>query len=619
MNNKMLNPKSKIRALAMAMILAIVSATAALAAAGAFDPTFDGDGKAILNLGGDDSIQAMVLQPDGKIIVAGYTNNPPIAGYDFALARYNSDGSLDASFDGDGIVTTDILALDNKAMAVALQPLDGKIVVGGDVCFSATDCDFALTRYHSNGSLDTSFDGDGIVTTDFDWMSDEIRGVAIQTDGKIVVVGYTGDYAMYSAYGLARYHSDGSLDTSFDVDGKAEAHIGWLDYPRAILIQPDGKILVAGLSDTEALFGEDYISLARLNTDGSYDTSFSGNGRVTIDFPPHSGGTALALQTNGKIIVAGHTGYPRDFALARLNPDGTQDSLFSGDGKLATDLGGNDNVFAIALQPDGKILLAGISDASGANDFVLARYHREGFLDTSFSGDGIVRVSLGADDGAYAAAVQPDGNILAAGSANENFALARFEGGGLGYASLKAHDGWILESSETSNVGGTMNSTATTLNIGDGEGDKQYRALISFTTFLPNGATITKATLNIKAAGALVGNNNPFTWSNGLKVDICIGSFDSPGLQLNDFNFNNTANCRLNAGTFTPTSTAGWYSADLVAAAWRKINVDGSTQFRLRFTKDDNDDGAPDFWRFVSGDHPNPNYRPTLIIEYDIP
>jgi hypothetical protein len=188
------------------------------------------------------------------------------------------------------------------------------------------------------------------------------------------------------------------------------------------------------------------------------------------------------------------------------------------------------------------------------------------------------------------------------------------------FRSTGTQDGWILESTETSNVGGTMNATATTFNLGDSTADKQYRTILSFnTTNLPDTAVVTRATLRIRVYGALLGNNNPFAWGQGLKVDVCKGTFGTSALQLADFNFNNATNCKLLAGTFGNTPVNGWYAVNLISTARPKINLAGLTQFRLRFYKDDNDDNAADYWRFYSGNYTTASLRPTLIIEYYIP
>lgn len=191
----------------------------------------------------------------------------------------------------------------------------------------------------------------------------------------------------------------------------------------------------------------------------------------------------------------------------------------------------------------------------------------------------------------------------------------------LTFQSTDSQDGWILESTEISNVGGSMDAASTTFNLGDGTADKQYRAILSFNTSgLPNNAVVTKATLKIRVFGALVGNNNPFTWGQGLKVDVCKNMFGtSNALQLTDFNFYNATNCKLLAGTFGSAPSSGWYSTNLLNTAWSKINTIGLTQFRLRFNKDDNEDGAADYWRFFSGNYATASLRPTLVIEYYVP
>lgn len=182
--------------------------------------------------------------------------------------------------------------------------------------------------------------------------------------------------------------------------------------------------------------------------------------------------------------------------------------------------------------------------------------------------------------------------------------------------------GYILESSQTSNAGGAMNGATATFNVGDAAANKQYRAILSFTTGgLPDNAVVTKATLKINrpATGFLVGNDDPFAWGLGLKADVCKPIFGSANtLQLDDFNYASAANCIAAAGTFGATPTADWHSANILATAFAKINRTGLTQFRLRFAKDDNDDGLADYLKFYSGDAPIAN-RPLLIIQYYVP
>jgi uncharacterized delta-60 repeat protein len=213
----------------------VVLASPAAAAGGELDTSFDDDGMVTTDFGGLDEALGVAIQADGKIVAAGRGT----AVGDFALARYNRDGSLDTSFDGDGKVTTDFGSPFDVALGVAIQP-DGRIVAAG----TAAGDDFALARYNRDGTLDTSFDGDGKVTTDFGAMDAALGAPAIQPDGKIVAAGYTtagGDFA------LARYNRDGSLDTSFDGDGKVTTDFGSpFDVAAGVAMQPNGRIVAAG-------------------------------------------------------------------------------------------------------------------------------------------------------------------------------------------------------------------------------------------------------------------------------------------------------------------------------------------------------------------------------------
>jgi uncharacterized delta-60 repeat protein len=403
-------------ALVAALVVGVFSA-GAKAAPGDLDPTFSGDGKQRTELrSGLSQATATVLQPNGKIVAVGTVG---IAG-GFALARYNPNGSLDTSFSGDGMRITDFGGSDDGARAVALQA-DGKIVaVGG-----GGDHDFVLARYNPNGSLDTSFSGDGKQIIDWGGL-DWARGVAIQADGKIVVVGRGGPRPR--DFALARYNPNGSLDTSFSGDGKQTTDFGGFDNgARAVAIQTDDKIVVVGRSDPEGVF-----ALARYNPNGSLDPSFSGDGKQTTDFGGAERATGVALQGDGKIVVVGRGGpLPRDFAIARYNSDGALDTSFSGDGKQTTDFGGSDDgARAVAIQTDDKIVVVGRSGV-----FALARYNPNGSLDRSFSGDGRKTTNFGdGRDGANGVAIQTNGKIVAVGGGGtdtDEFALARYNPSGL--------------------------------------------------------------------------------------------------------------------------------------------------------------------------------------------
>ena len=245
-------------------------------------------------------------------------------------------------------------------------------------------CDRALMA----GDLDTTFDGDGKVTTDFATMEfggalDRAYGVAIQSDGKILVAGhsFTGNGEQYN-FALTRYNANGSLDTTFDGDGKVTTDFGGGDdTAHSVAIQSDGKIVVAGSSGIRGTFDSDDFALTRYNANGSLDTTFDGDGKVTTDFGKNldDHGYSVAIQSDGKIVVAGESKHVRggyDFALARYNANGSLNTSFDGDGKVTTTIGihnfgANYGAFGVAIQSDGKIVVAG----DGPDDFALTRYN----------------------------------------------------------------------------------------------------------------------------------------------------------------------------------------------------------------------------------------------------
>jgi len=322
---------------------------------GDLDATFGNDGKVITDFGGNDSGNAVALQKDGKIVVAGDSGLYPPC--DFAVARYNTNGSLDFTFGIEGKVTTDLGGATDIGNAVALQK-DGKIVVAGQ-SDAEGDNDFAIARYNTDGSLDLTFGMGGKVTTDFGGI-DRGLAVTLQKDGKIVVAGFaSNDFA------VARYNMDGSLDLTFGTGGKVTTDFGGNDSGNAVVLQKDGKIVVAGTS------GGDF-AIARYNTDGSLDLTFGDNGTVTTDFGGNfDRGRAVALQKDGKTVVAG--GAPSGFGIARYNTDGSLDLTFGMEGKVITDFGvGSEEGYGVALQKDGKVVVAGaVSDLS---NFGVARY-----------------------------------------------------------------------------------------------------------------------------------------------------------------------------------------------------------------------------------------------------
>jgi uncharacterized delta-60 repeat protein len=420
----------------------------AFAADGALDPSFGAGGKVITDFSGAlDEVRALAIQSDGKIVVAGRTGSQSNSA--FALARYKSDGSLDDSFGSGGRLTTSFSAFSAFAYAVSIRA-DGRIVVAGSALVGGAS-QFALAQYNTDGSLDTSFGVGGKTTTNFADAANPlanagVSAIAIQPDGKIIAAGYVVVSTRYR-FAVARYTSNGSLDGAFGSGGKVTSS-GTNRYEAAnsIALQPDGKIVVGGAIGNG--FTSDSFALVRYNSDGSTDATFGAQGAVTtkaFDFPDSLGVdfasvTALIIQPDGKIVAAGGVGYFLDsnsFALARYNTDGSLDPTFGALGKVSTLIGSNydDWSYAAAIQLDGKIIVAGYSYGGGAGDFAMVRYNPNGSLDPAFGTGGVVTTDFsGRSDLAYAMAIQADGKIVAAGSTYNSartagsFALARYTG-----------------------------------------------------------------------------------------------------------------------------------------------------------------------------------------------
>ena len=370
---------------------------------GSLDKTFNSDGKQTIDFHGG-SAEAVALQPDGKIVVAGSESTTD--GSDFALARLDRVGNLDRTFGTGGKIIADFFSDDKFARAydVAVQP-DGKIVVAGTVN-KYTPGFIGLLRYNRDGSLDDgsasdstpsdSFGNRGRIIEDFGEHA-EARAMIIQPDGKIVVGGaiFYSDTPGYPHFVLARYNSDGSPDPTFDDDGKQITEFFSDDYSQiaGLVLQPDGKIVAAG--NAGGVF-----ALARYNPNGSLDTTFDGDGKQTTSLFSSARAEDVAILPDGKIMVAGTSPDPNgaypisfgphfDFALARYHSDGSLDTTFDDDGKLSTNIfcgsegidltgGSYDLAYAIAAQPDGKVVVAGRAlghkPTGYFTDFAVVRY-----------------------------------------------------------------------------------------------------------------------------------------------------------------------------------------------------------------------------------------------------
>jgi uncharacterized delta-60 repeat protein len=412
--------KAHLLSCALLALLAVDLNTVALAASslGFLDATFSEDGKVMTNVAGDDSGDAVAIQDDGKIVVAGSSSG----GTDIVLVRYTVDGSLDATFDGDGKVITDIEGEDS-AFGITIQPdqrilvagtsdgaanavvvryesdgaldtafgaggvasaavtgggaaldvglqSDGGIVVTGIAGFASGTPQVLVARFDAGGVLDGAFDGDGIVTTPLGAGGGLGSGLAVQTDDKVVVAGASFSTSNENV-ALLRYATDGSLDAAFGNNGKRITDVGpGPDEGHDVTLQSDGKIVVGGSANF------DKAAILRYTSDGTLDATFHADGKRTIGLGGGFGGVnGIGLLADGRIVGAG-TGTPspqefRDgFAVVQLMPDGSSDPSFSDDGKafVALDAGfgpitsGND----VAIQLDDRIVVAGTASVRGA-------------------------------------------------------------------------------------------------------------------------------------------------------------------------------------------------------------------------------------------------------------
>jgi uncharacterized delta-60 repeat protein len=375
------------------------------------DATFGSGGIVTTQVGGGrDYAVALAQQTDGRIVVAGTTWNGN--DMDFLLLRYNANGSLDPTLGGGGIVRTPVTAFNDWTTSMALQT-DGKIIVAG-YSILASGQDAVLVRYNTDGSLDTSFGGgDGKVILGIR-RNDFFHGVAVQGDGRIVAVGSTtgadgGNSDAQTSLVLVRFNPDGSLDASFGQGGTVLSSIGNHAIGYALILQPDGRIVVAGQVGGFAVL--------RYNPDGALDTTFSGDGlSIPGALPPAR--AAIALQADGKIVAAGVHG---ELQVFRLNANGTLDATFSGDGLQTTPVTGASPVHVgVAIYADGKVVAVtkGVGGQLSEHtfDFALVLHNADGSHDTRFAGDGVAYVPVGfGHEAASAVMIQNDGRIVAVG------------------------------------------------------------------------------------------------------------------------------------------------------------------------------------------------------------
>jgi uncharacterized delta-60 repeat protein len=442
---------------------------------GVLDTTFNQTGYVLSYFGRNNSGNEVVVQPDGKIIVAGTSDK------NFVITRYNINGTLDPSFglggyfsfsfrgweeayevavdsknrivmlgpdgsnsivsrnnnDGKEDISFDINGrlvapgcnIENGAGALAIQN-DNKIIIGGSYdssYFNNSFRLFRLIRYLENGNLDESFGNAGRVGTWF-YYNDIVNSIALQPDGKIIAAGQTTTPSTnIHAFALARYNTDGSLDNSFDGDGKVITNVGGYNGANSVKIQQDGKIIAAGTTDNN-------FAIIRYNINGSLDVSFDSDGIAITDFGSdgYESATDIAIQKDGKILAAGKTRISNtnnyEFALSRYNIDGSLDITFGSSGKVLTGIISTGGTQSLVIQKDGKIIVAGVGLAinNSSPDILSIRYNNNGSIDSTFGESGVLITDFGGNGYKVSAVIQNESKLVIAGTSDGYFAIARY-------------------------------------------------------------------------------------------------------------------------------------------------------------------------------------------------
>ncbi|HEX5900289.1 MAG TPA: hypothetical protein VFY32_12875 [Solirubrobacteraceae bacterium] len=373
---------------------------------GDLDTSFGSGGKKAINFGGTDAAQAVLVQPNGRVVAAG--GGGPASS--FCVVRLRAaNGTLDPTFGTGGKRIVDFGGDDESVYGAALQP-DGKIVLAGDSRLQP-----AVIRLKANGALDTSFDGDGKKL--FSWGAiGRVTAVVAVSNGKILLGGFSGPEG--GNIQVARLKANGALDTTFATGGIATVDFGGDDFGEAMVRQADGRIVVTGRSTAAGAV------VARLRATGALDPDFGVGGRVTL--PGGGSARAVLMQPDGKIVVAGNASLSAMMIVTRLMPNGSPDPTFDGDGTATIDFGSTSDIAAgVVRQPDGKIVVAGYTQAS--EDVAVARLNPNGSPDTTFGVAGKATVDFGVATFGNAVARAPNGRIVVAGqkTGGDNFAVAR--------------------------------------------------------------------------------------------------------------------------------------------------------------------------------------------------
>lgn len=402
----------------------LLSFCSVFALPGSLDTAFGNNGKVIYRTGDRmDSFEAVAVQSDGKIITAGTKSNG-----NAIVCRYDRNGLLDPSFGVSGVSLP--ATSDSVFEKIALYD-DGRILLVGRENISPGDIGFLLIRLNPNGSLDQTLNGTGFLTSNFTNVDDYIRDVELQPDGKIVVTGVIGSAGDYSGnIAVVRYNSNGTLDNAFGIGGVVTTQFHNAGRPYAVKIQNDGKIVVSAASNTSNLIGNNFV-LIRYLPNGALDTAFGIGGRTTITY---TGDIVfqfgdLEIDQNNRLVVGGMIGSNSSFIYAvtiyRFLQNGVIDITFGDGGTKIIDTNSAAAVSAVELQQDGKILVAGTSPVSGTGmDILVSRLNYNGTFDKSYGNGGksYFRITSAlTSDYCWDAVLQPDGKLVVVGDYNVSF------------------------------------------------------------------------------------------------------------------------------------------------------------------------------------------------------
>ncbi len=423
----------------MRILLFILTATFFIAMSPLFsqrsmlDVTFGNGGKVVTPINETSVANDIAIQPDGKIVVGGSTTE---AGRNyFALVRYNIDGSLDNTFGTGGKVVTRLK--DRSSISSIAIQADGKIVAGGSAYNFSTnlfiDSGYTIVRYNMDGIIDSLFGKNGITVVKMSNGTGELKKLLIKPDGKILTGGTVGKPTFENIPVLVQFNSNGSIDSSFGVNGKFEGYVNDVERITDMALAKDGKILVSGQIENWFYIGD--FALLRFLPNGRLDNSFGTNGVVKTDFNGNvnnnkvENAMGLVVLPDSSIVLTGYNlASPATFALAKYKVNGSLDSTFGSGGKVITTVhsisGLANDILADQL---GNLFVSGYAAQGSNRDFAIAKYLSNGKLDSSFGRNGIDTTDFfGTSDIAYASALQADGKIVLAGQAGSSIALARY-------------------------------------------------------------------------------------------------------------------------------------------------------------------------------------------------